>query len=81
MGPPIRHPIGQMYLLQHWNSFKMSTFDLKLFESKGLFLLFAQVLSRKHFPQLKQTHKANKIKSHIRNEQLSNTQNENFQVK
>ena len=81
MGHPIRHPIGQMYLLQHWNSFKMSTFNLKLFESRDYSCCMLRFCPENIFPQLKQTHKTNKVKSHIRNEHLSNTQNENFQVK
>ena len=56
------------------NSFKNSTLNLKLLESKRPFLLFADILSTKLFPQLKLIYKTIKIKSYIRKDHLSNTQ-------
>ena len=37
------------------NSFKISTFNLKLFESKRPFLLFIQILLAKYFSPIKIT--------------------------
>ena len=62
------------------NSFKISTFNLKPFESKRPFLIFMQILSAKHFSPVR-INETDKIKSHIRNELFQNTQNGNFQVK
>ena len=44
------------------NSFKISTLNLKLLESKRPFLLFAEILSTKLFPQSKYT-KQSKLKA------------------